>query len=97
MANYKHTFVKNHIVSIIDTKNLRIRVFKDILNEIDITAKCEACGGLPYDIEFKHKGKVYKFALYRIETDSGKVLNETDYNKLHAFIQSGGIMVTEEG
>jgi len=46
---------------------------------------------LPYDIVFSHKGVLYKFCLYKIEKD-GKILAETDYEKLHEYTKTGGPM-----
>ena len=55
-------------------------------------AKCKKCGGLPYDIVFSHNGVLYKFCLYKIEKD-GKILAETDYEKLHEYTKNNGEMM----
>lgn len=76
--------VKEHRIERIETSTPRGEGYKAFLDEIDSNAKCEKCGGLPYDIVFNHKDVLFKFCLYKIEKD-GKILAEIDYEKLHEY------------
>lgn len=62
------------------------------LDNIDVNDMCEDCGGLPYEMFFKCKGKTYLFSLTKVLTPRGKLLAETDYDKLHDFVKKGGKM-----
>jgi hypothetical protein len=84
--------VKEHRIERIKTSTPKGEGYKAFLDEIDSNAKCEKCGGLPYDIVFNHKGVLFKFCLYKIEKD-GKILAETDYEKLHEYTKKGGAML----
>jgi hypothetical protein len=77
------------------------------LKKIKPKAKCNGCGGLPYDIIVHQDKKVYNFCLYRIETETistickdgreenirGEVLNMTDYEKLYNYIKDGYVII----
>lgn len=82
-----------HRIERVDTSTRRGEGYREFLNEIDSGAKCEKCGGLPYDIVFSHNGVLYKFCLYKVEKD-GKILAETDYEKLHEYTKKGGEMMS---
>lgn len=81
-----------HRIERIDTSTRRGEGYREFLEEIDSGAKCEKCGGLPYDIVFSHNGVLYKFCLYKIEKD-GRILAETDYEKLYEYTKKGGEMM----
>ncbi|MFA5869611.1 MAG: hypothetical protein WC941_07935 [Candidatus Bathyarchaeia archaeon] len=82
-----------HRIERIDTSTPMGKGYREFLDEIDSSARCEKCGGLPYDIVFSHKGALFKFCLYKIERD-GKILAETDYEKLHEYTKKGGAMMS---
>ena len=84
---------KEHHIERADTSTQRGEGFRLFLEEINADAKCDKCGGLPYDIVFSHKGVLYKFCLYKIEKD-GKILAETDYEKLYEYTRKGGAMMS---
>jgi hypothetical protein len=88
----KSRLTGEHRIQRIDTSTMRGEGYGEFLDEVDSSAKCEKCGGLPYDIVFSHKGVLYKFCLYKIEKD-GKILAETDYEKLHEYTKKGGEMM----
>jgi hypothetical protein len=87
----KRTLTSEHRIERVETSTRRGEGYRGFLDEIDSQAICEKCGGLPYDIVFSHKGVLYKFCLYKIEKD-GKILAETDYEKLHEYTKTGGTM-----
>ncbi len=84
---------EEHLIERVDTSTPRGEGYKEFLDKIDSNAKCEKCGGLPYDIVFNHEGVLFKFCLYKIEKD-GKILAETDYEKLHEYTKKGGVMMS---
>jgi hypothetical protein len=88
----KSRLTGEHRIERIDTSTMRGEGYGEFLDEVDSSAKCEKCGGLPYDIVFSHKGVLYKFCLYKIEKD-GKILAETDYEKLHEYTKKSGEMM----
>lgn len=88
----KSRLTGEHRIERIDTSTMRGEGYGEFLDEVDSSAKCEKCGGLPYDVVFSHKGVLYKFCLYKIEKD-GKILAETDYEKLHEYTKKGGEMM----
>ena len=89
----REKMVKEHRIEKVETSTTRGEGYKSFLDEIDSDAKCEKCGGLPYDIVFNHKGVLFKFCLYKIEKD-GKILAETDYEMLHEYTKKGGAMMS---
>ncbi len=88
----KSRLTGEHRIERIDTSTSRGEGYREFLDEVDSSAKCEKCGGLPYDIVFSHNGVLYKFCLYKVEKD-GKILAETDYEKLHEYTKKGGEMM----
>jgi hypothetical protein len=84
---------EEHRIERVDASTPRGEGYKEFLDEIDSNVKCEKCGGLPYDIVFSHKGVLFKFCLYKIEKD-GKILAETDYEKLHEYTKKDGVMMS---
>ena len=89
----KSRLTGEHRIERIDTSTSRGEGYREFLDEIDSCAKCEKCGGLPYDIVFSHNGFLYKFCLYKVEKD-GKILAETDYEKLCVYTKKGGEMMS---
>ena len=89
----KSRLTGEHRIERIDTSTSRGEGYREFLDEIDSGAKCEKCGGLPYDIVFSHNGFLYKFCLYKVEKD-GKILAETDYEKLCEYTKKGGEMMS---
>jgi hypothetical protein len=63
------------------------------LDEIDVKARCDKCGGLPYDVVFSRSNMNYKFCLYKIERD-GEILAETDYERLYEYTRKDGVMMS---
>jgi hypothetical protein len=88
----KSRLTSEHRIERIDASTWKGEGYREFLDEIESGAKCEKCGGLPYDILFNHNGVLYKFCLYKIEKD-GKILAETDYEKLHEYTKKGGEMM----
>jgi hypothetical protein len=88
----KSRLIGEHRIERVDTSTSRGEGYRKFLDEIDSSAICEKCGGLPYDIVFSHNGVLYKFCLYKMEKD-GKILAETDYEKLHEYTKKGGEMM----
>jgi len=86
--------VKEHRIERVETSNSWGDGYKLFLEEIDSNAKCEKCGGLPYDIVFDHNGTLFKFCLYKIEKN-GVILAETDYDKLYEYAKKGGAMMKQ--
>jgi hypothetical protein len=86
--------IEEHRIERVETTTPRGEGYGAFLDEIDSDAKCEKCGGLPYDIVFSHKGVLYKFCLYKIQKD-GKILAETNYEKLHEYTKKGGTMMKQ--
>ncbi len=84
--------VMEHVIERVDSYSSRGEGFRDFLSGIDLGARCEKCGGLPYDIVFSHGGVLYKFCLYKIQRDD-VILAETDYERLHGYTRSGGEMM----
>jgi len=85
--------IKEHHIERADTSTPRGEGFSQFLEDIDAGAKCDKCGGLPYDIVFSHKAVFYKFCLYKIEKD-GEILAETDYEKLYEYTRKDGTMMS---
>jgi hypothetical protein len=84
---------EEHLIEKVDTSTTRGQGYRTFLDKIDVHEKCEKCGGLPYDIVFNHDGVLFKFCLYKIEKD-GKILAETDYEKLYAYTKKDGTMMS---
>ena len=82
-----------HQIERVETSTPRGEGFRVFLEEIDASARCDKCGGLPYDIVFSHMGVLFKFCLYKIEKD-GEILAETDYEKLYKYTKKGGAMMS---
>jgi hypothetical protein len=89
----KKKFVEEHRIERDDTSMPNGEGVRAFLDEIDPDAVCEKCGGLPYDMVFSHNGVQYKFCLYKIQKE-GKVLAETDYEKLHEYTKKDGVMMS---
>jgi len=85
--------VTEHLIERVYTSTPRGEGFREFLDVIDPTMKCEKCGGLPYDIVFSHGDALYKFCLYKIQRGD-VILAETDYEKLHEYTRYGGEMMT---
>jgi hypothetical protein len=83
-----------HIIERVDTATPAGAAFKAFLDGIDNKAVCEKCGGLPYDIVFSNKDTLYKFCLYKIQRE-GKIIAETDYEKLYEYTRKDGPMMKE--
>jgi hypothetical protein len=89
----KNKMTMEHHIERADTSTPRGKGFTEFLEEIDADARCDKCGGLPYDIVFSHMGLLYKFCLYKIEKDS-EILAETNYEKLYEYTKKGGAMMS---
>ena len=81
-----------HIIERIDASTWKGEGLESFLGGIDADAICEKCGGLPYDVVFDLNGTLYKFCLYKIQKD-GKILAETDYEKLYEYTRKDGPMM----
>jgi hypothetical protein len=86
--------VEEHQIERVNASTAHGEPFRTFLEGIDPTAVCGKCGGLPYDIVFTHSGTQYKFCLYKIQKE-GKILAETDYEKLHEYTKKGGEMMRQ--
>ena len=84
--------VGDHRIERIDVSTWKGEGLRAFLEEIDRDAICSKCGGLPYDMVFSHHEVLYKFCLYKIQKD-GKILAETNYEKLHEYTKKGGEMM----
>jgi hypothetical protein len=83
-----------HRIERVDASTWKGEGLREFLDEIDSDALCGKCGGLPYDIVITHEGVQYKFCLYKIQKD-GKILAETDYEKLHEYTKKSGPMMSQ--
>lgn len=90
----KKKLTSEHRIERVDASTPRGEGYREFLDEIDSDAKCEKCGGLPYDLVFDYKGVLYKFCLYKIQR-GGRILAETDYEMLHEYTKKGGAMMAE--
>jgi len=88
----KKNLVEEHQIERVDASTHRGEGFKVFLEGIDPDAVCGKCGGLPYDIVFTRGDVQYKFCLYKIQRD-GKILAETDYEKLYDYTKKNGEMM----
>ena len=61
-----------------------------LLNHINLEARCDECGGLPYEIDFNHKGRIYRFSLSRVESSGGEILAET--GKHHEYVSADEVL-----
>ena len=82
----KKKLVEEHQIERVDASTPRGEGFEDP------DAVCGKCGGLPYDIVFTRGDVQYKFCLYKIQRD-GKILAETDYEKLYEYTKKNGEMM----
>ena len=84
--------VEEHQIDRVDVSTSQGETFRAFLEGIDPDVICDKCGGLPYDIVFIKGDTQYKFCLYKVQKN-GKIVAETNYEKLYEYTKKGGPMM----